>query len=186
MAEKKTNKQGNENKNEFKWYVIHTYSGYENKVATNIEKVVENRKLEDFIKEIKVPTQKVIEIKDNKKREVERKLYPGYVLVKMILTDDSWYVVRNTTGVTGFVGTDSKPVPLKDEEIDYLGVGLDNGKKDVDFQEKDTVKIMYGSLNGYNGEIKSIDIDKGIAVVFVSMFGRKTPVEIELEHLEKV
>ena len=105
-----------------RWYVVHTYSGYENKVATNLEKIVENRKLHDWIHEIRVPTETVVEIKDNKKREVERKIFPGYVLVKMIMTDDSWYVVRNIRGVTGFVGPGSKPIPLTEEEVARFGV----------------------------------------------------------------
>ena len=114
-----------------KWYVVHTYSGYENKVATSIENAVENRKLHDLIQEVRVPTETVVEIKDDKKREVERKLFPSYVLVKMIMTDDSWYVVRNIRGVTGFVGPGSKPVPLTDEEVARLGV--DSGKVEVNF-----------------------------------------------------
>ena len=114
-----------------KWYVVHTYSGYENKVATSIENAVENRKLHDLIQEVRVPTETVVEIKDDKKREVERKLFPSYVLVKMIMTDDSWYVVRNIRGVTGFVGPGSKPVPLTDEEVARLGV--DTGKVEVNF-----------------------------------------------------
>ena len=105
-----------------RWYVVHTYSGYENKVATNLEKIVENRKLHDWIHEIRVPTETVVEIKDNKKREVERKIFPGYVLVKMVMTDDSWYVVRNTRGCTGFVGPNGKPIPLTEEEVAALGV----------------------------------------------------------------
>ena len=120
-----------------KWYVVHTYSGYENKVATSIENAVENRKLHDLIQEVRVPTETVVEIKDDKKREVERKLFPSYVLVKMIMTDDSWYVVRNIRGVTGFVGPGSKPVPLTDEEVARLGV--DTGKVEVNFAVGDSV-----------------------------------------------
>ncbi len=173
----------NENK-DMKWYVVHTYSGYENKVATNIEKVVENRKLEELIGEVKVPMEKVVEIKDNKKREVERKIYPGYVLVKMILTDDSWYVVRNTRGVTGFVGPASKPVPLTEQEALTLGVGTTT-KLSTDICEGDQVKIKGGSLNGYSGEVKSVDLETGMAIVFVFMFGRKMNVEVEINQLEK-
>ena len=122
-----------------KWYVVHTYSGYENKVAQNLEKTVQNRKLHDLIVDIKVPTETVIEIKDNKKREVERKIFPSYVLVKMVLTDDSWYVVRNTRGVTGFVGPTSKPIPLTEEEVAKLGV--ETRQVEVDYAEGDNVKI---------------------------------------------
>ena len=130
-----------------KWYVVHTYSGYENKVATNIEKAVENRKLHDLFGEVKVPTQTVTEIKDNKKREVERKIFPGYVLVKMIMTDDSWYVVRNIRGVTGFVGPGSKPVPLTEEEVQRLGVETKN--IEVNFAVGDSVKVNDGYLEGF-------------------------------------
>ena len=125
-----------------KWYVVHTYSGYENKVATSIENAVENRKLHDLIQEVRVPTETVVEIKDDKKREVERKLFPSYVLVKMIMTDDSWYVVRNIRGVTGFVGPGSKPVPLTDEEVARLGV--DTGKVEVNFAVGDSVSVVSG------------------------------------------
>ena len=125
-----------------KWYVVHTYSGYENKVATSIENAVENRKLHDLIQEVRVPTETVVEIKDDKKREVERKLFPSYVLVKMIMTDDSWYVVRNIRGVTGFVGLGSKPVPLTDEEVARLGV--DTGKVEVNFAVGDSVSVVSG------------------------------------------
>ena len=105
-----------------RWYVVHTYSGYENKVAENLEKMVENRRLQDFIQEVKIPTEHVVEIRDNKRREYERKLFPGYVLVKMVMTDETWYIVRNTNGVTGFVGTTTKPTPLTQQEVDALGV----------------------------------------------------------------
>ncbi|MEG1429238.1 MAG: transcription termination/antitermination protein NusG, partial [Hydrogenoanaerobacterium sp.] len=141
-----------------KWYVIHTYSGYENKVATNIEKVVENRSLHDLIPEVRVPTETVTEIKDNKKREVERKIFPGYVLVKMVLTDDSWYVVRNTRGVTGFVGPSSKPVPLTDEEVDALGV--DVKQIEVNYAVGNVVAIVDGPLEGFTGVVEELDLEK--------------------------
>ncbi len=127
-----------------KWYVVHTYSGYENKVAQNIEKVVENRSLQDLIYEVKVPTEKVVEVKDNKTREIERKIFPGYVLVKMILTDDSWYVVRNIRGVTGFVGTSTKPVPLTEAEVKALGV--ETVQIRVDYEVGDNVSVVAGPL----------------------------------------
>ena len=138
-----------------KWYVVHTYSGYENKVATSIENAVENRKLHDLIQEIRVPTETVVEIKDDKKREVERKLFPSYVLVKMIMTDDSWYVVRNIRGVTGFVGPGSKPVPLTDEEVARLGV--DTGKVEVNFAVGDSVNVVSGYLDGFIGTVEALD-----------------------------
>lgn len=167
-----------------KWYVVHTYSGYENKVATNIEKAVENRKLHDLFGEVKVPTQTVTEIKDNKKREVERKIFPSYVLVKMVLTDDSWYVVRNTRGVTGFVGPTSKPIPLTEEEVAKLGV--ETRQVEVDYAEGDNVKIVGGPLEGFIGRVEKIDLQNNLVSVIVSMFGRETPVELELDQAQLV
>ena len=161
-----------------RWYVVHTYSGYENKVATDIEKAVENRKLHDLIPEVMVPTEMVKEVKDNKTREVERKLFPGYVLVKMIMTDDSWYVVRKIRGVTGFVGPGSKPVPLTEEEVNALGV--DRKEIEVNYGVGDSVRIIDGYLDGFIGVVDEIDTDRGTLKVTVSMFGRETPVELEL------
>ena len=165
-----------------KWYVVHTYSGYENKVATNIEKAVENRKLHDLFGEVKVPTQTVTEIKDNKKREVERKIVPGYVLVKMIMTDDSWYVVRNIRGVTGFVGPGSKPVPLTEEEVQRLGVETKN--IEVNFAVGDSVKVNDGYLEGFIGVVDEIDLQNSVVRVTVSMMGKDVPVELELDQIE--
>ncbi len=167
---------------EAKWYVVHTYSGYENKVATSIENAVENRKLHDLIQEVKVPTETVTEIKDNKKREVERKLFPSYVLVKMILTDDSWYVVRNIRGVTGFVGPGSKPVPLTEEEIAKFRVEV--REVILNFDVGDSVTVVEGYLEGFIGVVDSIDTDKGTVKVTVSMMGKDIPVELELEQVE--
>ena len=161
-----------------RWYVVHTYSGYENKVVTDIEKAVENRKLHDLIPEVMVPTEMVKEVKDNKTREVERKLFPGYVLVKMIMTDDSWYVVRNIRGVTGFVGPGSKPVPLTEEEVNALGV--DRKEIEVNSGVGESVRIIDGYLDGFIGVVDEIDTDRGTLKVTVSMFGRETPVELEL------
>lgn len=165
-----------------KWYVIHTYSGYENKVATNIEKSVENRSLQDLIVEVRVPTESVVEIKDNKKREVERKIFPCYVLVKMVLTDESWYVVRNTRGVTGFVGPASKPVPLTDEEVE--GLGVETKQIEVNYAVGDVVAIVDGPLSGFTGVVEELDLDKNKVKVVVSMFGRETPVELELDQAQ--
>ena len=165
-----------------RWYVVHTYSGYENKVATSIENAVENRKLHDLICEVKVPTETVTEIKDNKKREVERKIFPGYVLVKMIMTDDSWYVVRNIRGVTGFVGPGSKPVPLSEEEVQRLGVEV--RQIEIDFQVGDSVKVIDGYLDGFIGAVDAIDAEKGTVRVTVSMMGKDVPVELELDQVE--
>lgn len=167
---------------EARWYVIHTYSGYENKVAGNLEKLVENRKMHDLIQEIRVPTETVVEVKDNKKKEVERKIFPGYVLVKMIMTDDSWYVVRNIHGCTGFVGPASKPVPLTDREVEQLGVEVKT--IEVSYAVGDTVKIVDGPLNGFMGNVDELDVEKNHVKVTISMFGRETPVELEIDQVE--
>lgn len=167
---------------EARWYVIHTYSGYENKVASNLEKTVENRNLHDLIHEVRVPTEIVTEIKDNKSREVERKIFPGYVLVKMVLTDDSWYIVRNIRGCTGFVGPSSKPVPLTEEEVARLGV--EEKQVELNYAVGDSVSIIDGPLEGFIGTVEEIDIEKNRVRVTVSMFGRETPVELELAQAE--
>lgn len=169
---------------EAKWYVVHTYSGYENKVASNLEKTVENRQLQDLIQEICVPTETVTEIKDNKKREVERKIFPGYVIVKMVLTDESWYVVRNIRGCTGFVGPSSKPIPLTDAEVAKLGV--ETKQVVVSYEVGDSVRIIDGPLEGFVGTVEELDTDKNSVRVTVSMFGRETPVELELDQAEPV
>ncbi|MFR1434158.1 MAG: transcription termination/antitermination protein NusG [Acutalibacteraceae bacterium] len=167
---------------EAKWYVVHTYSGYENKVATNLEKIVESRKLQDWIHEIRVPTETVVEVKDNKKREVERKIFPGYVLVKMVMTDDSWYVVRNTRGCTGFVGPNGKPIPLTEEEVAALGV--EKREIEVNYAVGDTVRIIDGPLENFTGIVDELDREKNKVRVTISMFGRETPVELELDQAE--
>ncbi len=167
-----------------RWYVVHTYSGYENKVATNIEKIVENRNLHSIIEEVRIPTESVTEIKDGKQREVKRKIFPGYVLVKMVMDDEGWYVVRNTRGVTGFVGPGSKPVPLTESEIKNLGVDLKT--VEVSFSVGDTVSITGGPLEGFIGIVDKIDAEKNQVIVTVSMFGRETPVELELSQVKTV
>lgn len=167
---------------EAKWYVIHTYAGYENKVASNLEKMVENRQMQDLIHEIKVPTETVVEIKDNKRKEVERKIFPGYVMVKMIVTDDSWYVVRNVHGCTGFVGPASKPVPLTDEEVRRLGV--ETKTVEVSYAIGDNIKIVDGPLTGFTGIVDEIDLVNNQVKITISMFGRETPVELELDQVE--
>ena len=169
---------------EAKWYVVHTYSGYENKVASNLEKTVENRQLHDLIQQVLVPTETVTEIKDEKQHEVERKVFPGYVLVKMVLTDESWYVVRNIRGCTGFVGPSSKPIPLTEEEVARLGV--DKHEVEVSYKVGDSVKILGGPLEGFVGIVNSIDKEHNVVRVTVSMFGRETPAELELAQAEAV
>ena len=169
---------------DFKWYVVHTYSGYENKVKANIDTIVENRNLQDLIVETLVPTEIVVEIKDNKKKEVERKIYPSYVIIKMKMTDESWYVVRNTRGVTGFVGPASKPVPLTEEEIKSLGVEIK--QISVQYNVGDSVSINDGPLAGFVGTVEEINTDKNYVKVIASMFGRETPVELELHQVKLV
>ena len=169
---------------EARWYVVHTYSGYENKVASNLEKTVENRNMQDLITDILVPTEKVTEVKDNKSREVERKIFPGYVLVKMVLNNDSWYVVRNIRGCTGFVGPESKPIPLSDEEVAALGVEKKN--VEVSYAPGDTVNIIDGPFDGFTGVVEEIDAEKNRVRVTINMFGRETPVELELNHAEAI
>ena len=167
--------------NEAKWYVVHTYSGYENKVASDLATMVESRGMQDLIHEIKIPTETVTEIKEDKKKEVERKIFPGYVMIKMIVTDDSWYVVRNIRGCTGFVGPASKPVPLTDEEVAALGV--EKHSVEVGYSEGDNVKIISGPLEGYSGKVKTVDTANNNVCVVLSMFGRETPVELELDQI---
>ena len=170
---------------EAKWYVAHTFSGYENKVASNIQTVVENRNLHDLIQEVSVPTEPVVEIKeDGSKKEVERKIFPSYVLVKMVMNDDTWYVVRNIRGCTGFVGPESKPVPLTDEEVKKLGV--EKVSVEVAYAEGDIVNVIDGPLEGFSGTVDSVDVSKNSVQVTISMFGRETAVEFELDQLEKV
>ena len=171
-------------KNKAKWYVAHTYSGYENKVMDDILKTVENRGMEDVIQEVRVPMEEVIEIKDNKKKVSERKVFPSYVMIKMIMNDDSWYVVRNTRGVTGFVGPGSKPVPLTPTEIKALGIALPGSENEnkpvVKFDGKvgDQVMILTGAWEDTVGEITGINEGKQCLTINVEMFGRETPVEI--------
>ena len=167
-----------------KWYVVHTYSGYENTVAASIEKAVENRGLRDLIFEVSIPLETVTEITDNGPKTVERKVFPGYVLVKMVLTDETWHLVRNVRGVTGFVGSGNKAIPLTDEEIAALGV--EKREIVVNYQVGDNVKIINGALESFLGTVEEIDLDRSKVRVVVSMFGRETPVELELDEIEPV
>ena len=162
---------------EAKWYVVHTYSGYENKVKANIEKSVENRGMQDLIPEVKVPTEGEVE------KLVKRKIFPGYVVIKMVMTDESWYVVRNTRGVTGFVGPGSKPVPLSDEEVERMGVEKIR-MADIDFAPGDTVNIKSGAMEGFLGKVVSIDAERRKVNVTVMMFGRETPAEVDCSQIE--
>ena len=169
---------------EASWYVVHTYSGYENKVKANIEKTIENRRLEDQILEVRVPMQDVVELKDGASRSVQKKMFPGYVLINMIMNDDTWYVVRNTRGVTGFVGPGSKPVPLTEEEMRPLGIHSESVQ--IDFAEGDSVVVIGGVWKDTVGVIQSINDNKQSATINVDLFGRETPVEIsftEIKHM---
>ena len=169
---------------EAKWYVIHTYSGYENKVATDLLTTAENRNLKDMIIDVKVPTEIVTETVGEKTKEVEHKIYPGYVFVKMVYTDETWYVVRNIRGCTGFVGPGSKPVPLTDAEVYRMGVEQKVVK--VSYSVGDSVRIIDGPLEDFVGVVEELDTDKNYVRVVVSMFGRETPVELELGQAEPI
>lgn len=167
-----------------KWYVVHTYSGYENTVSASIEKAVENRGLRDLITDVNIPMETVTEITDNGPKTVERKVFPGYVLVKMVLTDETWHLVRNVRGVTGFVGSGSKAIPLTDDEI--LALGVEKREVVVAYQVGDSVKITDGALESFIGTVDEIDVDHNKVRVVVSMFGRETPVELELDQIESL
>ena len=167
-----------------RWYVVHTYSGYENKVKADLEKTIKNRELEEFFFDIIVPMEEQIEIKDGQKKTNLKKVFPGYVLVKMIVTEQTWYIVRNTRGVTSFVGSGTDPIPLTDEEIRKMG--FEDVPVKVDYGVNDNIKILGGPLDGYTGIVKEIKKDKNKVVVLVSMFGRETPVELEFSQVQKI
>lgn len=169
---------------ESRWYVVHTYSGYENKVKANIEKIVENRNMQDQIHEVSVPVQDVVEIKNGQKKTVQRKTFPGYVLIKMFMNEDTWYVVRNTRGVTSFVGPESKPVPLTPEEVRMMGI--ETAVESFDMEVGDTVKVAYGAFADSVGKIRDINEQKKTVTVILSIFGRETPVEFEYNQIIKM
>ena len=177
---------------EAKWYVVHTYSGYENKVKANIDKAIENRHLEEEILEVRVPMQDVVEIKNGVSKQVSKKMFPGYVLVNMIMNDDTWYVIRNTRGVTGFVGPGSKPVPLSPEEMVALGFGVPEGtvlhekKVVIDFAEGDSVRVVSGAWKDTVGIITGINEKKKTVSMNVEMFGRETKVELAFSDVRKI
>ena len=169
---------------EANWYVVHTYSGYENKVKANIEKTIENRNLQDEILEVRVPMQDVVEVKNGAKKTVQKKMFPGYVLVNMVMNDETWYVVRNTRGVTGFVGPGSKPVPLTEAEMKPLGIRVDNIS--IDFSEGDTIVVVAGAWKDTVGVAQRLDLNKQTVTINVEMFGRETPVEISFAEVRKL
>lgn len=167
-----------------KWYVVHTYSGHEMKVKVNIEKIVENRGMQDLVINIVVPTEDVVEIKNGQRKVKTRKMFPGYVIVKMIVTNESWYLVRNTQGVTGFVGHGSEPVPLTNEEVRRMGIEKVYVELDIDVG--DSVKVINGPFEGFMGVVEEVHMDKQILKVKISMFGRDTPVELEFNQVDKL
>ena len=169
---------------EANWYVAHTYSGYENKVKANIEKTIENRHLEDQILEVRVPLQDVVEVKNGVKKTVQKKLFPGYVLLNMVMNDDTWYVVRNTRGVTGFVGPGSKPVPLTD--IEMFNLGIQANDTTVEFAEGDSVTVVGGVWKDTVGMIQAVNQGKQSVTINVELFGRETPVEISFTEIRKL
>ena len=164
------------------WYVVHTYSGYENTVKATIEKYVENRNMRDLIHEISIPMETVTEITDNGPKDVERKVFPGYVLVKMVTNDETWHIIRNIRGVTGFLGEGNKAIPLS--EADVAALGMEKREVIVSYQVGDTVKIIDGALVSFLGTVEEIDLERNKVRVVVSMFGRETPVELELDQVE--
>ena len=166
------------------WYVVHTYSGYENTVKATIEKYVENRGMQSLIHEISIPLETVTEITDNGPKEVERKVFPGYVLVKMVMNDETWHVVRNIRGVTGFLGEGNKAIPLS--EADVAALGVEKREVVVSYQEGDTVRITDGALESFLGTVEEIDMERQKVRVVVSMFGRETPVELDLDQIESI
>ena len=167
-----------------RWYVVHTYSGYENKVKTDLEKTVKNRELEEYFFDIVVPMEEQIEIKDGQRKANLKKVFPGYVLVKMIVTEETWYIVRNTRGVTGFVGSGTDPIPLTEEEI--RNMGFEDIPVNVDYEVNEQVQVMNGPFEGFVGTVQEINTEKHKVKVLVSMFGRETPVELEFSQVQKV
>ena len=169
---------------EAKWYVVHTYSGYENKVKANIDKTIENRHLEDVIQAVSIPMETVTEMTDNGPKVFERKVFPGYVLVKMVMTDEYWYIIKNIRGVTGFVGSGTKPTALTEAEV--LQLGMEKHEIIVNYAVGDNVRITDGPLTSFTGVVDMLDIDKNKVRVIVSMFGRETPAELELDQVEPI
>lgn len=167
-----------------KWYVVHTYSGHENKVKVNIEKIVENRGMQDLVLEIVVPTEDVVEIKNGQRKVKTRKIFPGYVIVKMIVTNESWYLVRNTQGVTGFVGHGSEPIPLSNEEVRRMGI--EKVYIEIDVEVGDNIKVINGPFESFMGIVEEVNMDKQTLKVRISMFGRDTPVELEFGQVDRI
>ena len=167
-----------------RWYVIHTYSGHENKVKTNIEKLVENRGMQDLILEVVVPTEEEVDYSEGRRRLKTKKMFPGYVIVKMVITNESWYLVRNTQGVTGFVGNASNPMPLSTEEVRRMGI--EKIYIDLDLKEGDTVKVINGPFESFMGTVEEVNPEKQVLRAKISMFGRETPVELDFAQVDKI
>lgn len=176
--------QKEEEEKEANWYVVHTYSGYENKVKTNLEKTIKNRELENFFFDIVIPMEEQIEIKDGKRKTNIKKVFPGYVLIKMIVTEETWYIVRNTRGVTGFIGSGTEPTPLTNQEIRIMG--FETTQITVDYEINDSIRIINGPLINFIGTVQEINKEKHKVKVLVSMFGRETPVELDFIQVEKI
>jgi len=166
------------------WYVVHTYSGYENKVKANLEKIIENRGLQDYFFEIVVPMMEEIEKKDGKEKSTLKKVFPGYVLIKMVMTDDTWFIVRNTRGVTGFVGPGSKPVPLSDEEV--YSLGIEQVEYVADIEVGDSIRVLSGPLESFSGIVEEVNPEKERLKVTVSMFGREISAEFDFNQIQKI
>ncbi|MCL2222038.1 MAG: transcription termination/antitermination protein NusG [Oscillospiraceae bacterium] len=169
---------------EARWYVVHTYSGYENAVAATVMKAAENRKMLDQVLEVKIPTETITEIHESQTKTVERKTFPGYVIIKMVMNDVSWHLVRNVRGVTGFVGSANKAIPLTEDEV--LSLGIERHEVVVGFDVGSTVKVVDGPLDGFLGNVEEIEFDKSRARVIVSMFGRETPVDLDFDQIEPI
>jgi transcriptional antiterminator NusG len=172
------------NDNDARWYVVHTYSGHENKVKVNIEKIVENRGMQDLILEIVVPTEDRVEIKNGQRKVKTKKMFPGYVIVKMVVTNESWYLVRNTQGVTGFVGHGTEPIPLTNEEVTRMGI--EKVYIDLGIEVGDTIKVINGPFESFMGSVEEVNMEKQTLRVKISMFGRDTPVELEFGQVDKI
>ncbi len=183
ISKEETVLKDEENLGEPKWYVVHTYSGYENKVKTDLEKTIKNRELEKYFFNVVVPMEEQVEIKDGKRKVNLKKVFPGYVLIKMIVTEGTWYIVRNTRGVTGFVGSGTNPIPLTEQEI--RNMGFEEVPVNVDYQVNDTVQVINGPLEGFIGTVLEINQEKQKVKVLVSMFGRETPAELEFSQVQK-
>ncbi len=171
-----------------RWYVVHTYSGHENKVKMSLEKQIEAHSLEDKIEQILVPTEERVEIKGSQRKVVQKKIFKGYIFIRMDLTDETWYIVRNTAGVTGFIGDGSRPTPLSEQEVNFIlkRMGLEAPRVSVNFEENEGVRVLFGPFADYTGVVREVDMNREKVVVLLSLFGRDTPVELEFDQIERI